>query len=110
MTIKERIALARAGYSKKEIEKLAQDEANEPKQEEPKQEETAETKQEEAKQIAGSFTDPAQGGENIPAWAQHLLDRFTANEILMSNQPPEETTETICAKIIEPFNSFDPNK
>lgn len=108
MTIKERIALARAGYSKKEIEKLAQDEANEPKQEEQKQEEN-ETKQE-AAQIADSFTNPAQGGENIPAWAQHLLNRFTANEILMSNQPPEETTETICAKIIEPFNSFDPNK
>lgn len=107
MTIKERIALARAGYSKKEIEKLAQDEAAEPKQDEQKQEET-EPKQE-AAQIADSFTDPAQG-ETVPAWAQNLLDRFTANQILMSNQPPEETTESICAKIIEPYNSFDPNK
>lgn len=108
MTIKERIALARAGYSKKEIEKLAQDEANEPKQEEAKQEETTEQKQE-AAQIAGSFTDPAQG-ENVPAWAQNLLDRFTANQILMSNQPPKETVDSVCAKIIEPIKSFDPNK
>lgn len=109
MTIKERIALARAGYSKKEIEKLAADEANEPKQEEPKQEEASEPKQEEAKQIAEGFTDPAQG-EAVPAWAKSLLDSFTANQILMSNQPPEETADTVCAKIIEPIKSFDPNK
>lgn len=92
MEIKDIINLVNAGYSRKEIEAMA-NAVNKP-------EKKPETKPEKKPE-----TNPETGNDtvNIAEQLAALTRAIQANGIMRSNQPQEETADDILANIINPF-------